>query len=102
MHLVRLLVLALAPQHSCQVVLAPHCGWMLFAQHRLPQPQCLSICSVSSAHCIVPSAQLLLPEPAKLPPLYQNINLIPQSVVLLLQYHGWRQKRSLEAGGILG
>jgi hypothetical protein len=44
MHLFRLLVLALTPQHSCQVVLAPRCGCSLFAQHRLPQPKCLSIC----------------------------------------------------------
>jgi hypothetical protein len=44
MHLFRLLVVALTPHHPCQAALAPHCGWMLFAWHLLPQPDCLSIC----------------------------------------------------------
>ena len=35
-HLFRLLVLALIPRHVRQVVHALQCGWMLFAQHRLP------------------------------------------------------------------
>jgi hypothetical protein len=43
MHLFRLLVLALIPQHSCQVVLARQCGRMLFTQHRLTQPEFLSM-----------------------------------------------------------
>jgi hypothetical protein len=49
MHLFRLLVLALTPQHSCKVVLASHCGRMLFAQNRLPQPECLSTTSAGAS-----------------------------------------------------
>lgn len=29
-------------QHSCQIIHARQSGEMLFAQHRLPQPECLS------------------------------------------------------------
>jgi hypothetical protein len=42
MHLFRPLVLALIPQHHRQVVHARQCGWVLFTQHRLPQPKYLS------------------------------------------------------------
>src|SRR4051794_28808816 len=38
----RLLVLAPLSQHICQVDHAPQCGWMLFAQYRLHQPEYLS------------------------------------------------------------
>lgn len=40
MHFLRLLVLALVAQHQRQVVQARQCGWMLFTQHRLTQPEC--------------------------------------------------------------
>src|SRR2546423_9963785 len=43
MHLFCLLVLALIAQHQRQVVHARQCGWMLFAQNRLIQPECLSM-----------------------------------------------------------
>jgi hypothetical protein len=33
----------LTPQHCSQVVHAPQCGWMLFAQHCLMRPKCLSM-----------------------------------------------------------
>jgi hypothetical protein len=42
MHLFGFLVLALIAQYSRQVVHARQCEWILFAQHRLTQPECLS------------------------------------------------------------
>src|ERR1700722_18515716 len=43
MYLLRLLVLTLIPQHTRQVVHARPCGWIPFTQHRVPQPECLSM-----------------------------------------------------------
>ena len=90
MHLFRLLVLALISQHCCQVVHARQCVRMLFAQHRLPQPKCLSMhlfrllvlalipqhylpgysCSsvCQDAPCPTPSPSVLVLVDASLPP----------------------------------